>query len=95
MKTLLLVLMSCLALDAYADEQAASTGDRVKSDAKGFARGVAKATKDVGKQIGTGTRKTVKNIKTKVKTDVQQGTPGDGSARRRNEKIDTANPGRK
>ncbi len=95
MKTLLLVLMCCLAFGAYAEEQAPSTGDRVKSDAKGFARGVAKATKDVGKQIGTGTKKTVKSIKTKVKADVKQGTPGDGSAKRQNEKMDTAKAGRK
>lgn len=95
MKTLLLVLMCCLALGAYADEPAPSTGDRLKSDAKGFGSSVAKATKDMGKQIGTGTEKTVKSIKTKVKTDVKQGTPGDGSAKRQNEKMDTAREGRK
>jgi hypothetical protein len=87
--------MSCLAFGAYADEQAPSTGDRVKSDAKGFAGSVAKATKNVGKQIGSGTKKAVKSIKTKVKTDVKQGTPGDGSAKRQNEKMDTAKTGRK
>ncbi len=87
--------MCCLAFVAYAEEQTQSTGDRVKSDAKGFARGVAKAAKDVGKQIGTGTKKAVKSIKTKVKTDVKQGTPGDGSAKRQNEKMDTAKAGRK
>jgi hypothetical protein len=95
MKTLLLVLMCCLAFVAYAGEQTPSTGDRVKSDAKDFARGVAKAAKEVGKQIGTGTKKAVKSIKTKVKTDVKQGTPGDGSAKRQNEKMDTAKAGRK
>jgi len=87
--------MSCLAFVAYADEKAPSTGDRVKSDAKGFASSVAKATKDVGKQIGTGTKKAVKSIKTKVKNDVKQGTHGDGSAKRQNDKMDTAKAGRK
>jgi len=95
MKTPLLVLMCCLAFGAYADEQAPSTGDRVKSDAKGFAGSVAKATKDVGKQIGTGTKKAVKSIKTKLKTDVNQGTRGEGSAKRRNKKMDTAKAARK
>ncbi|HEV8647336.1 MAG TPA: hypothetical protein VGR01_17390 [Burkholderiales bacterium] len=95
MKTLLLVLVSCLALGVYADEQAPSTGDRVKSDAKGFGTSVAKATKDVGKQIGTGTKRAVRSIKAKVKTDVKRGTPGDGSAKRQNEKMDTAKAGRK
>jgi len=95
MKTPLLVFMCCLAFGAYADEQAPSTGDRVKSDAKGFAGSVAKAAKDVGKQIGTGTKKAVKSIKTKLKTDVKQGTRGDGSAKRRNEKMDTAKAARK
>jgi hypothetical protein len=95
MKTLLLVLICCLAFRAYADEQAPSTGDRVKSDAKGFAGSVAKATKDVGKQIGTGTKKAVKSIKTKVKTDVNQSSPGHGIAKRRNENMDTAKAARK
>ena len=95
MKALLLVFICCLAFVAYAEEQAPSTADRVKSDVKGAARGVAKAAKDVGKQIGTGTKKTVNSIKTKVKADFKQGTPGDGSAKRRNEKMDTAKAGRK
>jgi hypothetical protein len=96
MKTLLLFLMCCLAFAAYADEQAPSTGDRLKSDAKGFAASVVKATKDVGKQIGTGTKKAVTGIKTEAKrTDVKQGTRGDSSAKHRNEKMDTAKAGRK
>ncbi len=96
MKTLLLVLMCCLAFAAYADEQAPSTSDRLKSDAKGFAGSVAKATKDVGKQIGTGTKKAVASIKTEAKkTDVKQGARGDGSAKHPNEKMDTAKAGRK
>ena len=95
MKTLLLVLVCCLGFGAYADEQPPSTGDRMKSDAKGFAGSVAKATKDVGKQIGTGTKKAVTSIKTKLKTDVNQGTSGDGSAKRRNEKMDPPKAARK
>jgi hypothetical protein len=95
MKTLLFVVMLCLAFGAAAEEQAPSTGARAKSDAKGAAKGVAKAAKDVGTQIGAGTKKTVKGIKEKVKSDVKKGTPGDGSARRRNEKMDTAKKGRK
>ena len=50
MKRPLIDLMCCLALDAYAGEQAPSTGNRLNSDAKGFGSSVAKATKDVGKQ---------------------------------------------
>jgi hypothetical protein len=95
MKTQLLVLMCCLAFAAYADEQAPSAGERIKSDAKGFGGSVAKATKDVGKQIGAGTKKAVTSIKTMGKTDVKQGTRGDGSAKRRNEKMDTEKAGRK
>lgn len=95
MKLPLIVLMGCLSFGAYADEHAPSTGERVKSDAKGFGNSVGKATKNVGKQIGTGTKKTVRSIKTKVKADVRQGTPGDGSSKRQNEKMDTAKKGRK
>ena len=94
MKRPLLDLMCCLALDAQAGEQAPSTGNRVNSDAKDFGSSVAKATKDVGKQIGMGTKKTINNIKTKAKDDVKQDTPGDGSAKHRNEKLDTAMSGR-
>jgi hypothetical protein len=95
MKTLMLIFMCCLALGTYADDQTPSTGDRVKSDAKGLGSSVVKATKNVGKQIGAGTRKTVTSIKTKVKTDVKQGAPGDGGAKSQNEKMDTAKAGRK
>ena len=95
MKTPVLAFMCCLALGTNADDQAPSTGERVKSDAKGLGSSVVKATKSVGKQIGTGTKKAVTSIKTKVKTDVKQGAPGDGGSRRQNEKMDTAKPGRK
>ncbi len=95
MKTPFLVFVCCLAIGAYADEQSPSTGDRMKSDAKGFAGSVAKATKDVGKQIGTGSKKAVKSIKKKVKTDVNQSSPGHGIAKLRNEKMDTAKAARK
>ena len=95
MRTLLLVLMLCLAYGVCAEEKTRSTGDRLKSDVKGAGKGVAKAAKDVGTQIGAGTRNAVKGIKAKAKSDIKQGTPGDGSARRRNEKLDTAKQGRK
>jgi hypothetical protein len=95
MKTLFFVLMLCLAYGVCADEKKPSTGDRLKSDVKDAGKGVAKAAKDVGTQIGAGTRKAVKGIKKKAQSDIKQGTPGDGSARRHNEKLDTAKPGRK
>ena len=95
MRTLLLVLLLCLAHGARAEEKTPSVGERLKSDAKSAGKGVAKAAKDVGKQIGSGTGKAVRDIKAKAKSDLQQGTPGDGSARRRNEKLDTAKQGRK
>lgn len=95
MKTPFLVLICCLSFGAYADEKAPSTGDRVKSDAKAVAKGVAKASKDVGNQIGTGTKKAIKSIKTIGKTDVRKDTPGDGNAKRQSEKMGTAKAGRK
>jgi TPP-dependent pyruvate/acetoin dehydrogenase alpha subunit len=95
MRTLLLVLLLCLAYGARGDEKKPSVGDRLKSDVKSAGKGVAKSAKDVGKQIGAGTGKAVKGIKAKAKSDIKQGTPGDGSARRRNETLDTAKKGRK
>lgn len=95
MRTLLFVLMLGLAYGVCAEEKTRSTGDRLKSDVKGAGKGVAKAAKDVGTQIGAGTSKAVKSIKAKAKSDIKQGTPGDGSARRQNEKLDTAKQGRK
>lgn len=94
----LLALGAGFALGADAGEEGAkkesATGARVKSDAKDLGHGVAKAAKDVGHQVGTGTKKTVKSIKKKVQSDVEQGTPGDGSARRQNEKSPTSKQGR-
>ena len=95
MRTLLFVLMLCLAYGVCAEGKTRSTGDRLKSDVKGAGKGVAKAAKDVGTQIGAGTSKAVKSIMAKAKSDIKQGTPGDGSARRQNEKMDTAKQGRK
>lgn len=95
MRALLLVLMLCLAYGVCAEEKSRSTGDRLKSDVKGAGKGVAKAAKDVGTQIGAGTKKAIESIRAKATSDIKQGTPGDGSARRRNEKLDTAKPGRK
>jgi hypothetical protein len=94
MKSPQLILVCCFAFSAYAGEKAPSTGDRLKSDAKGFAGSVAKATKDVGRQIGTGTKKAVKSIKTKTKTDINKSSRGNGSAKRQNKKMETEKSGR-
>jgi hypothetical protein len=76
------------------EENQSSTGTRIKSDAKSFGRSVKDATVDVGRQIGSGTKKTAKSIGNKVSSDARSGKPGDGSARRQNEKKKTATAGR-
>jgi outer membrane lipoprotein-sorting protein len=73
---------------------AESTGERIKSDAKGVAHGVKDAAVDVGKQIGQGSKKAYKSTKNKIKGDVKSGKPGDGSYAKKNEKMNTAKDGR-
>lgn len=85
-----LILGACLALNGLAEEQ--SAGEQIKKSAKEFGTGIRDAAVDVGKTIGTGTRKTVKEIGSAFQKDRKTG--GDGSAKRRNDRSPTSKFGR-
>ena len=91
MKLLLVSIALLLPVAAVAAE---GTGDRIKSDARAMGRSAKDAAVDVGKQIGDGTKKAYRGAKKKMKSDVQSGTGGDGSAAARNERQMNAKQGR-
>ena len=91
MKVLIAAIAMSLSIGTACAEGA---GERIKSDAKAAARGVKDAAVDVGKQIGSGSKKAYKSIKNKIKGDVKAGKPGDGSLALKNEKAKTAKDGR-
>jgi hypothetical protein len=71
------------------------TKEKFKSDVKSAAKGVKNAGMDVARQVGTGTKKAYRSAKAKVKKDVKDGRPGDGSIARKNEAAATAADGHK
>ena len=91
MKSIFVILAACLALTAHGGE---TTGQKIKSDAKSMARSAKDAAVDVGKQIGHGSKKAYKSTKSKIKKDVNSGTPGDGSLAATNETLKNAKDGR-
>ncbi len=50
---------------------------------------------DVGHQVGTGTKKAYHSTRTKIKKDVKDGKPGDGSITKKNDAAPTAIEGHK
>ena len=78
-----------------ADGDQKTTQEKVKSDAKAAGKGVKDAAVDVGHQVGTGTKKTYHSIKNKIKKDIKDGRPGDGSIAKKNDAAPTATEGHK
>ena len=50
---------------------------------------------DVGHQVGGGTKKAYQADKAKVKKDVKDGKPGDGSLAKKNDSLPAVTEGRK
>ena len=78
-----------------ADADKIDTKEKLKRDVKAAGKGVKDAAAEVGHQIATGTKKAYKNTKTKIKKDVNDGKPGDGSIAKKNEASPTATEGHK
>lgn len=72
-----------------------NTNADIKSDAKAAGKGVKGAAVDVGTQIGTGTKKAYRADKAKIKKDIKDGKPGDGSYARKNDAAPTSTLGHK
>ncbi|MEO8156334.1 MAG: hypothetical protein ABI648_00960 [Betaproteobacteria bacterium] len=92
-----IVAMSALAMTAVhaADTDKKYTKEEFKSDVKAAGKGLKDAAVDVGHQVGAGTKKAYKADKTKVKKDVKDGKPGDGSLAKKNEGTPAVTEGRK
>ena len=69
--------------------------EEFKTDAKAAGKGVKDAAVGVGTQVGTGTKKAYHSAKAKIKKDVKDGKPGDGSIAKENEAAPTATKGHK
>src|SRR4051794_15376826 len=69
--------------------------DRFKSDVKAVGKGAKDAAVDAGHQIATGTKKAYNGTKDKIRKDVKDGKPGDGSLARKNDALPAVTSGRK
>jgi hypothetical protein len=89
--------IAVLALTAAhaADTDKKYTKEEFKSDVRAAAKGVKDAAVEVGHQIGTGTKKAYNSTKAKVKKDVKDAKPGDGSLAKKNESLPAVTEGRK
>ena len=89
-----LVAFATTAVNAADGDQKYSK-EEFKSDAKAAGKGVKDAAVDVGTQVGAGTKKAYRSAKTKIKKDVKDGKPGDGSIAKENEAAPNATKGHK
>jgi hypothetical protein len=62
---------------------------------KNAGKGIKNAAVEVGHQVGTGTKKAYRSAKGKIKKDVKDGKPGDGSIANKNDSRPTATGGHK
>ena len=76
-----------------ADTEKKYTKEEFKSDVKGAGKGIKDAAVDVGYQVGSGTKKAYHADKAKIKKDVKDGKPGDGSLAKKNDSLPVATPG--
>ena len=83
------------ATTSAADKDQKYTTAKFKSDVKAAGKGIKNAAVEVGHQIGTGAKKAYHSAKTKIKKDVKDGKPGDGSIAKKNEAAPTATEGHK
>lgn len=89
-RNICLVIAAGVAFNGFAEEP--SPGEQIKKGAKTFGAGMRDAAVDVGRTIGGGTKKTVKEIGNAISRDAKTG--GDGAAKRRNERSKTSKLGR-
>jgi len=102
MKSRIVLMSTITALAAFAttavnaaDANKKYTKEEFKSDVKAAGTGVKDAAVDVGHQVATGAKKAYQDDKKKIKKDVKDGKPGDGSIAKKNEAAPTAVKGHK
>jgi hypothetical protein len=69
--------------------------EEFKSDVKAAGKGIKDAAVDVGHQVAGGTKKAYNGAKAKIKKDVKDRKPGDGSLAKKNEATPAVAEGRK
>lgn len=69
--------------------------EELKSDVKAAGKGIKNAAVDVGHQVAGGTKKAYNSAKSKIKKDVKDRKPGDGSLAKKNEATPAVTEGRK
>ena len=102
MKSRIVLMSTIAALAAFATTAVIAaeadkkyTKEEFKSDVKSAGTGVKDAAVDVGHQVATGTKKAYQSDKKKIKKDVKDGKPGDGSIAKKNDAAPTATEGHK
>ena len=71
------------------------TKEKFKTDVKAVGTGIKDSAVEVGHQVATGTRKAYNSAKTKIRQDVKDGKPGDGSLAKKNDSLPAVTEGRK
>lgn len=102
MKSAIALIIAVASLAAFATKAAnAADGDkkytreRFKSDVKALGTGIKDSAVEVGHLVGTGTKNAYNSTKTKIKKDVKDGKPGDGSLAKKNDSLPAVTEGRK
>jgi hypothetical protein len=102
LKSTIVLIGTIAALAAFAttavnaaDDDKKYSKEEFKSDAKAVGKGVKDAAVDVGHQVGEGSKKAYHSAKDKIKKDVKNRKPGDGSVAKKNESAPTATEGHK
>jgi hypothetical protein len=102
MKTRVTLLAALVAAAAFAttavhaaDADKKYSKEEFKSDAKAAGTGIKDSAKDVGHQVGTGTKKAYHSAKDKIKKDVKDRKPGDGTLAKKNDATPAVTEGRK
>jgi len=78
-----------------ADADKKYTKERFKTDVKAVGTGIKDAAVTVGHQVGTATKNAFNSTKTKIKKDVNDGKPGDGSLAKKNDRLPAVTEGRR
>jgi hypothetical protein len=78
-----------------ADADQKYSREEFKSDVKAAGKGIKNAAVDVGHQVAGGTKKAYNSAKGKIKKDVKDRKPGDGSLAKKNKATPAVSEGRK
>lgn len=94
-KLVLLASLTAFAMGAAhaADADKHYSKEELKSDVKAAGKGIKDAAVGVGTQVGAGTKKAYRSAKSKVKKDVNERKPGDGTLAKHNDSQPTATKG--